>query len=385
MKKNTAINKVILIVVLIESITFSQAYSQKDSIKSKWIKKIDFRTVMPAGLYFNRIEGYTPFFYEDMVFKSLKNLNVIANVNYATYKNNLTYFLEVNYPISKGKITLGSSYFDSYISNESWTMSRLTNTVAGIFAGKDYMNYYGIKGFSFPIRYLINKKTSLELKYIRLDYESLGDSTSFAKPLFTKTKGFRVNPPIDEAKQNALEFRFSFNNISDSPFFGKRGWFSQIICRKEYGDLVNKSLNIASGGYIPTWLDQRFYIAGKLILNNGDYRQQYLYSFGGMGVMRALDPYSDVGQNLAYGNIEYQFSRILKSKKYWMKPVLFSELGKIWDSTDVPVTVKHHDITTVAGLGLIFKDIRFNLARQTGSSGNWKFSLNIKPGSLTSK
>jgi len=291
----------------------------------------------------------------------------------------------VNYPIFKGKVTLGGSYFDKYTSNESWTLSRVTNTLAGIFAGKDYWNYYDTRGFSFPIRYLINKNTSFELKYIRFDYRDLGDSANFAKPLFRDTKGFRVNPSIEEAKQNALEFRFSFNNISDSPFFGRRGWFSQITLRNEYGDLINRSLNIASGGYIPTWLDQRFYIAGRLIMNDGDYKQQYLYSFGGMGVMRALDPYSNIGQNLGYGNIEYQFSRILKSKKYWMKPVLFGEIGKIWDSSNVPVLVEHNDIITIAGIGLIFREIRFNLARQIEGSGKWQFSLNINSNSFKSK
>ncbi len=381
MKRNTAINKIfLLILVLIGALPCSKAYCLTDSIKSKRVKNIDFRTARPVDLYFNRLEGYTPFFYEDMVFKNLNKLNVIANVNYAIHKNNLTYFLEVNYPIFKGKVTLGGSCFDKYISNESWTMSRVTNTVAGIFAGKDYWNYYDIRGFSFPIRYFINKKTSIELKYMRFDYRDLGDSANFAKSLFRDAKRYRVNPSIEEAKQNALEFQFLFNNISDSPFFGRRGWFSQIICRNEYGDLVNKSLNIYTGGYIPTRLDQRLYIAGKLILNEGDYRQQYLYSFGGMGVMRALDPYSDVGQNLGYGNIEYQFSRILKSKKYWMKPVLFSEIGKIWDSS-----VKHNDIITIAGIGLLFKGIRFNLARQIEGSGNWQFSLNFNSNSLKSK
>jgi hypothetical protein len=374
----------ILMSVLI--VICSNVYSQSDTIKAvNYDKKIDFITKTPIGLYFNRIEGYTPLLKGEIIFKHINDLSVKSNLNYSTNKNNFTYSISVNYPILKDKITIGGSYFDNIFSNEHWTVSRLENTVAGIFFNIDYMNYYSINGYSFSSQYFINKTISFGLRYMKLNYSDLGDSTGFARSLFRSNNIYRINPSISEERQNAIEFNLKFNKLKDSPFFGKSGWHTNIIYKTEYGDIKNNLLNISSSLYILTWGLQKIYFSGNLIMNNGSYKQQYLHGLGGIRVMKAFGPYTDIGQDLAYINIEYQFadhSLNKKSKAMLIKPIIFSEFGKIWDTTepdDQINNVQHVKLLSDLGIGLIFsKRIRFNLAKQINNTGNWQFSINLE-------
>jgi hypothetical protein len=364
----------------------SNVYSQSDTIKTvNYDKKIDFKTKAPIGLYFNRIEGYTPLLKGEIIFRHINDLSVKSNLNYSTHKNNFTYSISVSYPVLKDKITIGGSYFDNIFSNEHWTVSRLENTVAGIFINKDYMNYYSINGYSFSSQYYINKTISFGLRYIKFNYRDLGDSTGFAKSLFRSNNTYRINPSISEERQNAIEFNIRFNQLKDSPFFGKSGWHTNIIYKTEYGDIKNNLLNISSSLYILTRGLQKIYFSGNLIMNNGSYNHQYLYGLGGIRVMKAFDPYTDIGQDLAYLNIEYQFashSLNKKSKAMPVLPIIFGEFGKIWDTTepdDQISNVQHAKLLSDLGIGLIFnKRIRFNLAKQINNKGNWQFSVNLE-------
>lgn len=383
MKRNTINKTYIFIVISFGILICKKADSQIDSTKSNYDKKIDYLNKVPVGLYFNRIEGYTPFIYEDLVFNHLHDLNVKVNLNYATNNNDLTYSLNVNYPFFKGKVKIGGSYFKNNVSNESWTASRLENTLAGILSKRDYWDYYSVEGYNFLLQCPINKKISFGVKLKWFKYNDLGDSIGFAQSLFRSKHTYRGNPSIFEALQNAIEFNFTLNQLINSPFFGQSGWYSKIIYRRESGDIKNNYLNISSALYIPARGNDKIYLSGNLIMNDGDYKQQYLFGLGGNRVMKAIDPYIDRGQNLGYLNLEYQFSKRQPrdKRKSTIQTIIFSEFGKIWDSTkpeDAAVDVKHIGLLTDIGIGVILDNhMRFNLARELGNAGNWRLSVNI--------
>ena len=374
-----------LIIILIVIVICSNIYSQSDSINAvNYDKKIEIKPKIPIGLYFNRIEGFTPFFKGGITFKHINDLNINPELNYSSNKNNFTYNLSVNFPILKNKLLIGGSYFNNIISNEQWTVSRLENTIAGIFSNKDYMNYYSINGYSFSSQYFINKTISFDLKYLKLNYNDSGDSTGFAKTLFKSDNIYRTNPSIFEERQNAIVCGLKINQLKVSPFFGKLGWHTNIIYRREFGDTKNNLLNISSSLYMLTWGLQKIYLSGNLILNDGSYKHQYLHGLGGIRVMKAFGPYTDIGQDLAYINIEYQFANHSLNKKgkgMRIKPIIFSEFGKIWDTTepsDQFNNVQHVKLLSDLGIGLILDQaIRLNLAKQINNKGNWQFSINL--------
>jgi len=384
MKRNITDSKLLILILLsISMLICRNANSQIDTTKLGYDKKIDFKTKFPVGFYFNRIEGYTPFLKGEIIFKHIHDLNIKGNLNYSTNRNNFTYSIRLNYPILNHKIKIGGHCFNDIMSNESWTVSRLENTIAGIFSNKDYMNYYSINGYSLPLQYILNNHISFGIEYLHFKYDDLGDSTSFAKSLFKSNNAYRVNPSIFEAKQNAIAFKFVCDRLVDGSFFGESGWYSEVIYKAEFGDIQNNFFSLLSAGYIPTWGLQKIYVSGNLIMNNGDFYRQYLYALGGIKVMKAFDPYTDFGQNLAYVSFEYHFPRYSLStkSKSWIKPIVFSEFGKIWDSTETDVmtsNVQHYDLLTDVGIGVILnKLIRFNLAKQIKKEGNWQFTMNL--------
>jgi hypothetical protein len=375
-----------VISILFTIIICLEANSQSDTTIANYDKKMDFQPKLkfpfipnPLFLTFNRIEGYTPFIRGDLTFKHLNDLNIFGNLNYSTNKNNFTYSLNLDAPIIKNKLTFGGAYFNSIKSNETWTILEFENTLAGILLHKDYMNYYSVQGYKFSLDYFFNKKISVEAKYLNFNYNNLCDSVDFAKSLFNNKSKYRINPSITPSKQNAIELIFSCNQFRHSEFFGNSGWQTNVTYRLEYGDLKNNFLNISSSIDKFAWGFQKIHVAANLILNSGDFRQQYLYGLGGTRVMKGFNPYTVVGQNLLYINADYYFSS--KRVKALLVPIFFSELGKVWNSSNYNISgnvVPNHNWLMDVGIGLDFAHfIRLNLATQFNDIRNWQFSINL--------
>ncbi len=228
---------------------------------------------MPFGIYFNRVEGYTPLLREEVIFKHANDLSVKGNLPYSTHRNRFSYYLEVKYPVIRDKLKISGSIFDNVVSNEYWTVSVYENTLAGIFYNIDYMNYYSLKGYGFSTQYFFNKTVSIRVNYMKLNYKDLGDSIGFARSLFKSDNEYRINPSVPEEEQDAIIFNLKIDKLRSGLFFGESGWQTGITYKMEYGDIRNHLLNISSSMYLLSWGLQKIYFSGNLIMNKGSYRQ----------------------------------------------------------------------------------------------------------------
>ena len=364
--------------VLLVIAIFSSTYllSQPDTTIANYKEKAIIG--YEGGLYFNRVEGYTPFLKGGVKFS---NMNISGGLNYSTNKKAFTYNVDLGYQLVKDKLVVGGSFYDKPASNEVWTISRSMNTLMGILFSKDYMNYYSKKGYEFYSKYIVNEAMSLGVRYSRFDYVDWGSSEGFAKSLFKSKNEPRVNPAITEGTQNSIEFNLTFNKQRNSMFFDDLGWQAGITYKNEFGDFENNMLNISSLAYIPTWGFQKLRLESNLIMNQGDYLQQYLYGLGGLKIMKAFHPYADIGQNLFYADIQYQFAK-RSTKGPWFKPVVFCEIAKVWDSSKIS-NAHHDDILIDAGVmllsnGLGFGGFNVGFAQQICNGNSWRVFVNFE-------
>ena len=116
----------IALLITIMFLSFTNANSQQDSTIANYSGK--FKVTGSGGLYFTRMEGYTPFINGNM---NIGKLNVLGNLNFSTHRKEFTYDFELNYQLIKDKLFVGGSVFDESTSNEEWMVTKMVNTLTG--------------------------------------------------------------------------------------------------------------------------------------------------------------------------------------------------------------------------------------------------------------
>ncbi len=289
------------------------------------------------------------------------------------------------------RLTLGVSYYNTTLTNDSWKITSSENTLAALFLKEDFYDYFGRQGWAFRVNQMLWGRHTARLVYSSYEYEDMGQSSGFARSIFGKDKAFRPNPHIAEGTEQSLKLMLEFDWL-DSPLLPMEGWLVQAIYERTFEDFETDGLFLKVYRYQPTFMNQRILARAFFGARAGSMAAQHMMDIGGVGTLRAFRDKCQGGQNLYMVNVNYLFGGdILQRIPLQFIPFydqlsmgLFFDAGSAWSNLEVKESLfENLDATETlfnAGLSLLIADglCRFDFARQLeGGESDWRITMRL--------
>lgn len=232
---------------------------------------------------------------------------------------------------------IGGGYHSMTFSDDMWRVGKTENTLYGLFAGFDFMDYHHRHGLNI---YAVGKTTQFiehTLRFRSEEYESQELNTRYS--FFGKRSTFRENPMINDGYMQSLEWTTGFQ--TGGLILNNRLIFEGDI-RAELGSLDFLDSDFDFNRYeaeIRTiyQIDPANMINWRLRggTSTGVLPIQREFALGGIGTMRGRDFKSMTGSQMIVSNLElhlssYRYSGDLSDRVNWSRYLVYIFLDSGW-------------------------------------------------------
>jgi hypothetical protein len=204
------------------------------------------------------------------------------------------------------QFAVGVDYFNKVDSNDSWLISDLENTLAGIFLHEDFMDYFGRRGVRGYLDFRFNQTHSVRLNVSGHRYEVLQKNSNWS--LLGRDKEYppnvRTEFPTEPGEELAIRLVAVLDG-RDNPVFPLSGWYADAQFEVTQQDFDTKGLFLTLKRYQPTLGDQKFQIKLLAGTRSGSRAFQHLLPLGGLGNLRGYREKEFIGDRLLYLNANY--------------------------------------------------------------------------------
>lgn len=295
------------------------------------------------------------------------------------------------------QFAVGVDYFNKVESNDSWLISDLENTLAGIFLHEDFMDYFGRRGVRGYLDFRFNQTHSVRLDVSGHRYEVLQKNSDWS--LFGRDKEYPPNVRTEFPTVPGEELAIRLSAVldgRDNPVFPLSGWYADAQFEVTQQDFDTKGLFLTLKRYQPTLGDQKFQIKLLAGTRSGSRAFQHLLPLGGLGNLRGYREKEFIGDRLLYLNANYiigqQWLRYvpLNFLPFWESIAVgvFAEAGHAWfaDALNADAGMfdfgdfELSDLRSDVGFALYFAEnlLRVDFARRTDrGDDNWRVMFRI--------
>lgn len=206
-------------------------------------------------------------------------------------------------------IELGGEVYSLTDTKDEWVIGRSENDLAAFFFHWDYRDYYDREGFSVYTGHYLNSprfSTHIRVQYLNEIHSSMRNRTDWA--LFVRDRSYRLNPPIEEGRVNAVRVAFNLSTVKPSP---RRldGW-SMLTALEYSSPSLNSDLDYTKyifdiRRYQPISHYDNFNVRLRAGSSEGDLPVQRMYELGGLGTLPAYPHKIFFGNRMVLLNAEY--------------------------------------------------------------------------------
>jgi len=319
------------------------AYKRIDSVESIPRKFLDNFSILssridlmkdlsvsaPLGMYhFNRVEGHALDF-GIFVDNSLEDrLSSSLNLSYGFSDKRFKKSIYAEYLLGDYRTTkINFTAFDKTIVlfGASDDYNNLTSTLLALFSKYEYRDYFYTKGMNINLSGEIFPILNLDAGFINQTDISAVNNSAFS--FFAKDRTYKINPPINEVKINALTggFTLDFRDYIEDGLHRRRitrnNTYITLSGNLTYSDktILNSGLNFKKyqfdiAGGLHTFRTAGFSFTLEGIYNDGTLPYQWLYSVPGninlaskRFTFRTLNVNEVIGENVAVFSLEHNF------------------------------------------------------------------------------
>lgn len=363
---------------------------------------------------FNRVEGLS--LHAGLKLLPLKNdFTINAELWYGT---SLKSDEAIRYQLSLEKdfqipnrLAVGARYFDKIASNDDWVNTDYENSLAGLFAHRDYRDWFGEKGFAGFLDLRVGETHTLRAEISHIDYEILDvlPNADWSLFSFAHDRQFPLNsmrhPFLTFAEGTETAFRIlgAFDR-RDNPVFPTSGWLIEGILEKTTGDFETSGLFTTLKLFRPLFGNQR--LQAKMMIGsrtNAD-AAQHIMGLGGPGTLRGFEPKEFFGDRLIHGSVNYYFGgAILQNLPLGFIPFwdtfslgLFADAGDVWFASGVEYPAissatkntnglldfsnfSTAEVHVSPGVSLLIAEglMRFDFAKRTDGADGWQIYFRL--------
>jgi hypothetical protein len=268
----------------------------------------------PFWLGFNRVEGFSinAGSRKNLYWDGSMGLSLYGQIGYAFKAHRWRGQLGAARQFASGNdglIEVGGEVYTLTDSNDEWIIGRTENDLAAFFFHRDYRDYYDREGFSlYAGHYMNSPRTSshVRVQYLNELHSSMPNRTDWA--LFVRDRSFRLNPPIDEGRLNAIRVAFNLSSVKPVPH-RVDGW--SLLAAMEYSspslnsDMDYMQYIVDVRRYMPISRYDSFNVRLRAGSSEGHLPAQRIYELGGLGTLPAYPHKMFFGNRMLLVNAEY--------------------------------------------------------------------------------
>ncbi|MCG8608557.1 BamA/TamA family outer membrane protein [bacterium] len=235
------------------------------------------------------------------------------------------------------RLSIGAEIFRKLESKDEWIIGDTENSLASLFFGDDFKDYYGAHGIEVYVDHRFQGLHTLRFEAGRRTYDALRRNISWS----VFDSDFNSNPIrsdrfIAEGDEIRLRFIGAFD-WRDNPIFPLSGWYVEGIYERTLEDFDTDGLFFSVKRYQPTFGNQRLLIRGMLGTRRGDIAtgtsdtlaSQYSIDIGGVGSLRGFEDKEFSGNRMFMLNANYLFGGDLAQKVPLQNVPFF---GSLWSA-----------------------------------------------------
>lgn len=208
-----------------------------------------------------------------------------------------------------GLIEVGGEVYSLTDTNDEWIIGRSENDLAAFFFHRDYRDYYDREGFSLYTGHYFNAQqfsTHIRIQYLNEIHSSMSNKTDWA--LLVRNRSFRLNPPVDEGRLNAIRVALNVSSVKPTPR-RLNGW--TMLASMEYSSpSLNSDMDYSQyildvRRYHPISRYDSFNVRFRAGSSEGELPVQRVYELGGIGTLPAYPHKMFFGNRMLLVNAEY--------------------------------------------------------------------------------
>jgi hypothetical protein len=320
------------------------------------------------GLRYNRVDGFVlGIDVEPIRFTSSRRSKVYGQVGYAFGLDDIRYHVGFETRIGDTRwhrsdlgFTLGASYHENTLSDDTWKIDQWENALAAFFFRNDFLDYYESEGWNVYVsKYVRSVDALLRVGYRSSDHRSLTNNTNWS--LF-RDSDFRLNPPIIDGRMNELVVEIEAGDFYQFARHPKGGAFRATAeLGADFGGDFSFNRYIADGRFFtPLGRATGLSVRGRGGYGTASTPLQRVFTIGGAGTVRAYPQNEYYGRRMLLGNAELAFSQV---DLLLTDAQLFGFVDAGWVGDDFD-QFDFDDAFYAAGAGIALDDrhIRFEIA-----------------------
>ncbi|MCA0445668.1 MAG: DUF5686 family protein [Bacteroidetes bacterium] len=264
---------------------------------------------------------------------------------------------------------------------DDWKISQFENTIMGLLAREDFLDWYNVKGVSFHLAQYFTPDARVTVEYQNNEYSSLENSVQWS--LFGGDKRFRLNPAIQDGEGRAVVISGELDKVSD---FGKdrKGVYLKTTAELSggglKGDFDYNRYQLDFRGYTSFSEYDNLNVRFRVGTGDGNIPLQKLYELGGPGSLAGFKTNEFAGNRMALLSLEnlIHSEDLREELPIELNLLLFTDIGYInaakpgekpWDGFG---GVKLNDLKNSIGFGFASDDddFRFTLGWRTDKGGD---------------
>ncbi|MCK6602144.1 MAG: DUF5686 family protein [Bacteroidetes bacterium] len=278
---------------------------------------------------------------------------------------------------------IGVEGYDFTEPKDDWKMTQAENSVMGLVAREDFLDWYRVKGVGFHLSQYFTPDARITAEYQTRTYSSLENSVQWS--VFGGDKRFRLNPAIQDGEIRSMIFTGELDKVSD---FGMN---RKGVYLKASGELAGGGLK-GDYSYNRILADLRGYtsfseydnLGAHLMVGSGDGNLplQKIFELGGPGSLDGYRTNEFAGNRMVLLKLENlihseDLQDELPSPIDDLNLLLFTEVGyvngvkpgeKMWEGFDI----RTNSLKNSIGFGFASEDedFRFTLGWRTDKGGD---------------
>ncbi|KAA3659531.1 MAG: hypothetical protein DWQ10_08710 [Calditrichaeota bacterium] len=369
-------------------------------------------------------------YYSHPHFNRVEGLSLQAGLKFVPFQNDFTIHTELWYATSmdadealqyqisfeKGfkipnALFVGAHYFDKIASPDDWVNTDYENSLAGLFAHRDYRDWYRQNGGMVFFDLRLRETHTIRFEVNHVDFEILDVLPNADWSLFSwaHDRTFAPNSirhpflSFAEGSETAFRAMFALDN-RDNPIFPMSGWMLETIFEKTTGDFETNGLFSTLKYFRTSFGNQR--LQAKLMLGSRTdaWAAQHLMGLGGPGTLRGFEPKEFYGDRLLHGSVNYYFGGdVLQNLPLAFIPFwdtfslgVFVDFGDAWLANGMAYPGSANTGKSSAGLldfdkfsssnahaspglSLLIAEglMRFDFAKRTEGDGGWQVYFHL--------
>ncbi len=273
-------------------------------------------------------------------------------------------------------LEIGGEWHSYTDSKDQWLIDLNENSTYALLIHEDFRDYYQRQGFTIITGWYMQGEdltTQLTVEYNIDQHRMLENGTEFA--IFGGKKKFRLNPPADEGKVNAVVVSGGISTVTKTRR-GPHGWSlygTMENSRKNFGsDFAFSQLIVDVRRFQPLSRYDGLNLRVRGGTSSGVIPLQRVFEIGGLGTLPGYNFKAEAGNRLFVGNLEYIVNGdFLGDLDFWpsglMRHVNFVFFGDAGWVTSVHSSASWTDGFDQLSLSSLRTDLGFGFANRNGT------------------